>query len=299
MTDSHESLYENTGKTFCKILLIYPAHRSLLFSKMSFLYELLSFHFISKKSSRRLKISFACYCSADSFPCIFIFNQDSVFRRIGINHCPFPFWVQLWMINKTYSSLQTRNISYFSWDLFCTLSILQHWHGTSQQSTISTPSLLPSQCHQLLEKCVSDEQLWWMKCQDGEETPKTTVWRNCIGEDTYHPIADDGDFFLEIRNYTAILYLLYYKCRRPNIILTMHHLYNHSSPSYIFPLKNNGRMHKSLQGESLQGKVSQVRALYTSTADIFLLLLWECLEIFETAFGSWSVIHLTPRKSVR
>lgn len=93
---------------------------------------------MSKPCSGRLKIYFAWYRSSDLFLCIFIFNQDSAFCSICINHCPFPFSAQLWMINKTRSSLWTCNTSYFSSDLFCTFSILQGWHGTSQQNTIST-----------------------------------------------------------------------------------------------------------------------------------------------------------------
>lgn len=117
-------------------------------SNMPFLSYFLS---NSWTSSSRLKISFAWYCSADSFPCIFIFNQDSVICSVSINHCPFPSWPQLWTINKTYSSLQTCHTSYFSSDLFCTSSVMQGWCGTSQQNVISTLTLLPFHCLQLLE----------------------------------------------------------------------------------------------------------------------------------------------------
>lgn len=185
---------------------------------------------MSKESSWRLKISFACYCSADSFPCIFIFNQDSVFCRIGINQCPFPFWVQLWMINKTNSSLQIRNTSYFSWVLFCTFSILQCWHGTSQQSTISTPTLLLLQCHQLLEKCVSV----MMKAVSGWRSESKDHGMEELYRGRHIPpyIWCWGFLFRNQKLYNySILHLLYYKCRRPNIILIIHHLYNHSSPS--------------------------------------------------------------------
>lgn len=120
-------------------------------SNMPVLLELFSFHFMNKTSSSRLKISVAWYCSADSLPCVFILNQDSAISSISIKHCPFPFWAQLWMINKTYSSLQTCNTSYFSSDLFCKFSIMQGRWGTSQQNAISTLTLLFFQCLRLLE----------------------------------------------------------------------------------------------------------------------------------------------------
>lgn len=119
--------------------------------------------FMSKKSSSRLKISLAWYFSSDSFPCIFIFNQDSAFCSICINHCPFPFWAQLWMINKTHSSLWTCNTSYFSSDLFCTFSILKGWHGTSQHNTISTLTLLLFQC-----PCFFGTRHWWINMMKEE-----------------------------------------------------------------------------------------------------------------------------------
>lgn len=132
--------------------LFSPLFLKIFFFKSFFRY----YPFMSKPCSGRLKIYFAWYRSSDLFLCIFIFNQDSAFCSICINHCPFPFSAQLWMINKTRSSLWTCNTSYFSSDLFCTFSILQGWHGTSQQNTISTLTLLLFQRPCFLEQATGE-----------------------------------------------------------------------------------------------------------------------------------------------